>query len=55
MYAVRSWIEEQRLNAEVVKSPEGDKFGCRLKVYLTDSGVEKDPAKWETEVAFKVV
>ena len=48
------WIEEQGLNVEILKSPNGDRFGCRLEVYLTDPGVEKDPEKWETEVAMKL-
>jgi effector-binding domain-containing protein len=52
--ALGEWIKEQRLTVDVVKSPEGDRFGCRLEIYLNDPGVEKDPAKWETEVAFKL-
>jgi effector-binding domain-containing protein len=48
------WIEEQGLKVDVKPTPEGDKFGCRLEVYLTDPAVEKDPQKWETEVAFKL-
>jgi effector-binding domain-containing protein len=48
------WIEEQGLKVDVRRTPEGDKFGCRLEVYLTDPAVEKDPQKWETEVAFKL-
>ena len=41
------WINEQGMTMDVKGSPEGDRFGCRLEVYLTDPGVEKDPAKWE--------
>jgi effector-binding domain-containing protein len=48
------WIEEQGVKVEVKPSPTGDRFGCRLEVYLTDPAVEKDPEKWETEVAFKL-
>jgi effector-binding domain-containing protein len=48
------WIEEQGLKVEVKPSPTGDRFGCWLEVYLTDPGVERDPEKWETEVAFKL-
>jgi effector-binding domain-containing protein len=53
--ALGKWVEEQGLNVEIVKSPDGDRFGCWLEVYLTDPGVEKDPEKWETEVALKLV
>jgi len=52
--ALGDWIKEQGLNVEIVKSPSGDRFGCCLEVYLTDPGVEKDPEKWETEVALKL-
>jgi effector-binding domain-containing protein len=48
------WIEEQGLKVDVRRTPESDKFGRRLEVYLTDPAVEKDPQKWETEVAFKL-
>jgi len=48
------WMEEQGLKVEVKSSPTGDTFGCRLEVYITDPGVERDPEKWETEVAFKL-
>jgi effector-binding domain-containing protein len=53
--ALGKWIEEQGLKVDVVTSPDGDRFGCRLEIYLNDPGVEKDPEKWETEVAFKLV
>jgi effector-binding domain-containing protein len=52
--ALGNWIKEQGLDVEIVKSPNGDRFGCRIEVYLTDPGVETDPEKWETEVAFKL-
>src|SRR5258708_31653744 len=48
------WIEEEGLKVDVRRALEGDKFGCRLELYLTDPAVEKDPQKWETEVAFKL-
>ena len=48
------WIEEQGLKVEVKPSPTGDTYGCWLEIYLTDPAVEKDPEKWETEVAFKL-
>jgi effector-binding domain-containing protein len=48
------WTKEQGLKVEVKPSPTGDMFGCRLEIYLTDPAVEKDPQKWETEVAFKL-
>ena len=52
--ALLDWIKEQGLSMDVTGSPQGDRFACRLEVYLTDPAVEKDPQKWETEVAIKL-
>jgi effector-binding domain-containing protein len=52
--ALVDWIKEQGLAIDVTESPKGDRFGCRLEIYLTDPGVEKDPETWETEVAIKL-
>ena len=49
--ALLDWIKEQGFTMDVNESPQGDRFGCRLEIYLTDPAVEKDPEKWETEVA----
>ena len=49
-----NWIEEQGLKVEVKPSPTGDTYGCWLEIYLTDPAEEKDPEKWETEVASKL-
>jgi len=32
------------------ETEEGDRFGCRLELYLTDPMTELDPEKRETEV-----
>ena len=53
--ALLDWIKEQGLKMDVSESPGGDRFGCRLEIYLTDPAVEKDPQKWETEVAIRLV
>jgi effector-binding domain-containing protein len=52
--ALQDWIKEQGLKMDVTETPDGDRFGCRLEIYLTDPAVEKDPQKWETEVAIKL-
>ena len=52
--ALQDWIKEQGLKMDVKESPAGDRFGCRLEIYLTDPAVEKDPQKLETEVAIKL-
>jgi effector-binding domain-containing protein len=53
--ALLDWIKEQGLAMDVSESPQGDRFGGRLEIYLTDPAVEKDPEKWETEVAIRLV
>src|ERR1700757_4981130 len=52
--ALLNWIKEHGLTMDVEESPDGDRFACRLEIYLTDPAVEKDPQKWETEVAIKL-
>jgi len=52
--ALLDWIKEQGLTIDVKASPDGDRFGCRLEIYLTDPAVEKDPEKWETAVAIRL-
>jgi effector-binding domain-containing protein len=36
------------------ETEEGDRFGCRLEVYLTDPMTELDPEKRETEVTIRL-
>ena len=49
-----AWASEQGLTWDVEESQEGDLWGCRLEIYLTDPAVEPDMAKWETELAFRL-
>jgi effector-binding domain-containing protein len=53
--ALLDWIKEQGFKMDVSESAQGDRFGCRLEIYLTDPTVEKDPQNWETEVAIRLV
>lgn len=48
------WAKERGIRFDVQKTAAGDKFGCRLEIYLTDPQREPDPANWETEVAIRV-
>jgi effector-binding domain-containing protein len=52
--ALLDWIKEQGLKVDATQSPQGDRFACRLEIYLTDPAAEKDPQKWETEVAMQL-
>jgi effector-binding domain-containing protein len=35
-------------------TPEGDAWGCRLEMLLTDPRVEPDMSRWETQLAFRL-
>jgi len=40
---------------DVRESPDGDLWGCRLECYLTNPAEQPDMAKWEMELAFRLV
>lgn len=53
----RALIEEIRsrgLTVDRWDCPEGDAFGCRYEMYLTDPKIEPRKTKWEIEVAMKL-
>jgi effector-binding domain-containing protein len=50
--ALLKWVADSGLAVDVTRTPAGDKFGCRLEIYLTDPRTEPDSQKWETEVGF---
>jgi effector-binding domain-containing protein len=52
--ALQQWGRDQGLEWDMSETGEGDRFGGRIEVYLKDPGNEPDPAKWETEVAYRL-
>ncbi|MGH3243373.1 MAG: GyrI-like domain-containing protein [Spirillospora sp.] len=44
------WAKARQLTWDVTN----DRWACRLEVYETDPTEEPDPAKWETELVFKL-
>jgi effector-binding domain-containing protein len=50
--ALLKWVADSGHAVDVTPTPAGDRFGCRLEIYLTDPRAEPDPEKWETEVTF---
>jgi effector-binding domain-containing protein len=36
------------------RTPQGDAWGCRLEMLLTDPRVEPDMSRWETQLAFRL-
>jgi effector-binding domain-containing protein len=53
--ALLAWAEEKSLTWDKwSEGPRGEGWRARIETYLTDPIVEPDPAKWETELAFKL-
>ncbi len=50
--ALQTWIEREGLRSAVVETPAGDRWDCRLEIYLTDPETEQDPGRWRTEVTY---
>lgn len=48
------WAGEQRLELDHHPTPDGDAWGCRLELYLTDPDVQPDLDQWVTELAFRL-
>jgi effector-binding domain-containing protein len=48
------WAKQQGLPWDVRDSPEGEAWGCRLELLLTDPSVEPDMNKWRTDLMFKL-
>jgi effector-binding domain-containing protein len=52
--ALIGWAKERGVRWDVAEEPDGDHFGCRLEIYVTDPTEVPDPADWVTEVAIRV-
>jgi effector-binding domain-containing protein len=48
--ALLEWIRKSGLRSDVSTTPAGDRFGCRMEIYLTDPATEPNPELWQTEV-----
>jgi effector-binding domain-containing protein len=49
-----AWAAGRGLKWDMVETPEGERWGCRLEFYHTDPAVEPDLNKWETELAVRL-
>jgi effector-binding domain-containing protein len=52
--ALLDWGAKQGFEWQKWATANGAAWGARLESYLTDPEIEPDPAKWETEVAFRL-
>jgi effector-binding domain-containing protein len=48
------WAAGKGLTFDMSPSPAGERWGCRLELYLTDPREEPDLSKWETLLAFRL-
>jgi effector-binding domain-containing protein len=52
--ALLDWASREGVAWDVTPTPSGERWGARLEIYLTDPAAEPDPAKWTTELAFRL-
>jgi effector-binding domain-containing protein len=52
--ALLDWAAAQGLTWDMSPGVDGERWGCRLKIYLTDPSQEPDMSKWVTQLAFKL-
>jgi hypothetical protein len=51
---LRDWIQEQDVTLDCAARPEGERFGCRYEVYLTDPRSERMKTRWQIELAIRL-
>lgn len=52
--ALLDWAAERELTWDMSETDAGQKWGCRLEIYLTDPAGQPDVSKWETQLAFRL-
>jgi effector-binding domain-containing protein len=48
------WARERGLPFDVTPTPEGEEWGCRLEIFLTNPAEQPDMHKWETVLSFRL-
>ncbi len=52
--ALLDWAAAQGLSWDMSPSADGERWGSRLEIYLTDPSEEPDMSKWVTQLAFRL-
>jgi hypothetical protein len=52
--ALLDWAATQGLRWDMWPADGGERWGCRLEIFLTDPSQEPDMSKWETQLAFRL-
>jgi effector-binding domain-containing protein len=48
------WAQRQGIEWDVTQTPEGEVWGCRLEISMTNPAEEPDIHKWETVLMFRL-
>ena len=48
------WGRRQGLHWDMTPTPEGEEWGCRLELLMTNPAEEPDPHRWETVLQFRL-
>jgi effector-binding domain-containing protein len=48
------WAQDRGLPFDVTPTPEGEVWGCRLEILMTNPAEQPDMHKWETVLAFRL-
>jgi effector-binding domain-containing protein len=48
------WAQQQGLAWDMTPTPEGEVWGCRLEIAMTNPAEEPDMHKWETVLMFRL-
>jgi effector-binding domain-containing protein len=52
--ALRQWSDDQGLEWDKSDAGDGEHWGSRLEIYLTNPAEQPDPATWQTQLAFRL-
>jgi len=52
--ALIDWAAERDLAWDMSRTSAGEKWGCRLEIFLTDPAEQPDVSKWATQLAFRL-
>jgi len=48
------WADSRGLKWDKSEAEDGEHWGCRLEIYLTNPSEQPDPSKWQTNLAFRL-
>lgn len=53
-HELHAWVESNGQRVDETETADGMARGVQLESYLTDPGAEPDPAKWQTQIAYRL-